>query len=76
MNREYLVIGGSAGVGLEIVRELSSRGDVVHAASRTQGGLADLPGVSWQPTTSPTARPSSPCRIASTASSTAPARSN
>jgi NAD(P)-dependent dehydrogenase (short-subunit alcohol dehydrogenase family) len=49
MNREYLVIGGSAGVGLEIVRELSSRGDVVHAASRTQGGLADLPGVSWQP---------------------------
>jgi 3-oxoacyl-[acyl-carrier protein] reductase len=49
MNRDYLVIGGSAGVGLEIVRELRSRGDVVHAASRTQGGLADLPGVSWQP---------------------------
>ena len=38
MKREYLVIGGSAGVGLEIVRELSSRGDVVHAASRTQSG--------------------------------------
>jgi 3-oxoacyl-[acyl-carrier protein] reductase len=49
MNRDYLVIGGSAGVGLEIVRELRSRGDVVHAASRTQGGLADFPGVSWQP---------------------------
>ncbi len=49
MKREYLVMGAAPGFGLEIVRELSSRGDVVHAASRTQGGLADLPGVSWQP---------------------------
>lgn len=48
MNREYLVIGGSSGVGLEIVRELLSRGDRVHAASRDRGGLAELPEVAWQ----------------------------
>ena len=48
MNQNVLVIGGSSGVGLEIVRLLSARGDHVTAASRTQGGIADLPGVSWQ----------------------------
>ena len=48
MNQNVLVIGGSSGVGLEIVRLLSARGDHVTAASRTQGRIADLPGVLWQ----------------------------
>lgn len=48
MNRRVLVIGGSSGVGREILRLLSFRGDEVTAASRTEGGIAGLPGVSWQ----------------------------
>lgn len=48
MNQRVLVIGGSSGVGREIVRRLSSRRDEVTAASRTEGGIAGLPGVSWQ----------------------------
>lgn len=49
MSRDILVIGGSAGVGLEIVRVLSARGDRVIAASRNRGALGELPEVAWQP---------------------------
>ena len=49
MSKQHLVIGGSSGVGLEVARELHSRGDSVHAASRSRGGLEQLPGVAWQP---------------------------
>lgn len=48
MERNLLVIGGSSGVGLEIVRELSSKGDHVFVASRGEGGLAGLTGVTCQ----------------------------
>lgn len=48
MERNLLVIGGSSGVGFEIVKQLSAHGDRVHAASRSEGDLAGLPGVSWQ----------------------------
>jgi NAD(P)-dependent dehydrogenase (short-subunit alcohol dehydrogenase family) len=48
MERNLLVIGGSSGVGLEIVRQLSSQGDHVFVASRGEGDLAGLPGVTWQ----------------------------
>ncbi len=48
MERNLLVIGGSSGVGLEIVMQLSAQGDRVYAASRTEGELAGLPGVTWQ----------------------------
>jgi len=49
MDRHFLVIGGSSGVGLEIVKLLSAQGDRVCAASRSEGDAAGLPGVSWQP---------------------------
>jgi 3-oxoacyl-[acyl-carrier protein] reductase len=45
MDRDILIIGGNSGIGLEIVRELIGRGDRVVVASRTEGGLADIPGV-------------------------------
>jgi len=48
MERNLLVIGGSSGVGLEIVRQLSLNGDHVFVASRGQGGLAGLTGVTCQ----------------------------
>lgn len=48
MERNLLVIGGSSGVGSEIVKQLSSQGDHVFVASRGEGDLAGLPGVSWQ----------------------------
>jgi 3-oxoacyl-[acyl-carrier protein] reductase len=48
MKPEYLVIGGSGGVGLEVCRELVGRGASVHAASRSRGGLEEIPEVSWQ----------------------------
>lgn len=48
MERNLLVIGGSSGVGLEIVKQLSAAGDRVYAASRSEGDLAGLSGVSWQ----------------------------
>lgn len=48
MERNLLVIGGSSGIGLEIVRHLSAQGDRVFAASRSEGDLAGLTGVSWQ----------------------------
>ena len=44
MDRDILVIGGSSGIGREIVRQLSSRGERVVAASRSGGG-EDLAGV-------------------------------
>ncbi len=44
MRRNFLVIGGSGGVGLELVRDLVSRGHGVHAASRSRGGLGSLEG--------------------------------
>lgn len=49
MDRHFLVIGGSSGVGLEIVKHLSAQGDRVCAASRSEGDAADFPGVAWQP---------------------------
>jgi 3-oxoacyl-[acyl-carrier protein] reductase len=48
MNRETLVIGGSSGIGLEIIRELSARGENVRAASRERGGLEDFPQIVHQ----------------------------
>lgn len=48
MERQTLIVGGSSGVGLAVAKDLLSRGSKVHAASRTLGGLADLPEVAWQ----------------------------
>ena len=43
--KNYVVIGGSHGIGLGIVESLAANGDSVTVVSRTPGGLADLPGV-------------------------------
>jgi len=48
MDRDFLIIGGNSGIGLEIVRDLVKRGDRVIAASRSEGGLADISGVARQ----------------------------
>jgi NAD(P)-dependent dehydrogenase (short-subunit alcohol dehydrogenase family) len=43
--KSYVVIGGSHGIGLAIVRRLVSRGTAVTVVSRTVGHLSDIPGV-------------------------------
>ena len=48
MKRNILVVGGSSGVGREIVRALSACGDHILAASRNEGDTTGLAGVSWQ----------------------------
>lgn len=44
----YLVIGGSSGTGLQVVKDLVNEGHSVWAASRTEGGLSGINGVQWQ----------------------------
>lgn len=41
----YLVVGGSSGIGLEIVNQLSGRSDNVTVLSRSRGQLANTDGV-------------------------------
>jgi len=41
----YLIVGGSSGIGLEIVNQLSGRGDHVTVISRSRGQLAQTEGV-------------------------------
>ena len=43
--QNILVIGGSSGIGLELVKMLNDRNATVFAASRNSGVLADLDGV-------------------------------
>ena len=43
--KNYVVIGGSHGIGLGIVERLASGGDNVAVVSRTAGGLSELPNV-------------------------------
>jgi NAD(P)-dependent dehydrogenase (short-subunit alcohol dehydrogenase family) len=45
--KNMLVIGGSSGIGLELVKILSSQKHAVYAGSRTPGALADLPDVNY-----------------------------
>jgi NAD(P)-dependent dehydrogenase (short-subunit alcohol dehydrogenase family) len=47
--RTYLVVGGSSGIGLEIVRRLTARGDAVIAVSRNAGLLSSLPNLTHIP---------------------------
>jgi NAD(P)-dependent dehydrogenase (short-subunit alcohol dehydrogenase family) len=48
MGRNILSIGGSSGVGLELVRHLTSQGDSVHVASRNVNEISAIPNVSVQ----------------------------
>ena len=45
MQKTYLLVGGSQGIGLELIKKLSEAGHRVIALSRTTGGLEALPGV-------------------------------
>lgn len=48
MERTTLVIGGNSGIGLEIVKLLSSLGEQVIVAGRSHDNIESLPGVSCQ----------------------------
>ncbi len=48
MNRVYLIVGGSSGVGLALTRLLTERGDHVIVASRHGDGVAEIDGATWQ----------------------------
>jgi 3-oxoacyl-[acyl-carrier protein] reductase len=48
MANEYLLVGGNSGVGLEIATQLAGEGNTVHAATRSDSELAQLPGVDCQ----------------------------
>jgi NAD(P)-dependent dehydrogenase (short-subunit alcohol dehydrogenase family) len=43
--RTYLIVGGSSGIGYEIVKALAERGDDVYVGSRTRGKLTGLDSV-------------------------------
>jgi 3-oxoacyl-[acyl-carrier protein] reductase len=47
VQKNYLIIGGSHGIGLELTRHLSSQGHRVVALSRTQGELDQIAGVEF-----------------------------
>ena len=45
--KNYLVVGGSSGIGLALVQELADRGESVFVGSRTNDKLAGLRGVRY-----------------------------
>lgn len=45
MNKRYLLIGGSYGIGFELAKSLSEAGNAVNVFSRTSGEVAGLAGV-------------------------------
>ncbi len=47
--KNYLIAGGSSGIGLELVKKLSAEGHQVIVVSRTGDSLAGLPGVAHLP---------------------------
>ncbi len=49
MSKTYLIVGGTAGIGLEITSRLSAANHRVYALSRGQHPAPDLPGVSHHP---------------------------
>ena len=44
--RNFLIVGGSHGIGNSIVRNLAKEGHQLHVISRTDGDLAEIPNVS------------------------------
>ena len=48
MSKYFLVVGGTSGIGLQLVRNLSSKGHQVSVVSRATHFPEDLPGVSHQ----------------------------
>ncbi|MBW2471826.1 MAG: SDR family NAD(P)-dependent oxidoreductase, partial [Deltaproteobacteria bacterium] len=47
--KKYLIVGGSAGIGLEIVKTLREKGNEVYVGSRTNDQLVELAGVHHLP---------------------------
>lgn len=47
--KNYLIAGGSSGIGLELVKKLSNESHQIIVTSRTSGGLEGLPGVTHLP---------------------------
>jgi NAD(P)-dependent dehydrogenase (short-subunit alcohol dehydrogenase family) len=43
--KNFLVVGGSSGIGLEIVKKLHEKGNGIYVGSRTNDQLTDLDGV-------------------------------
>ncbi len=46
MSKNYLVVGGTSGIGLEVVGQLCDDNTRVHILSRGEHGAVDLPGIS------------------------------
>lgn len=46
---DYVVIGGSSGIGRAIVNQLSKEGHTVFVCSRESKGVENEPGISWYP---------------------------
>ena len=47
--KNYLIVGGSSGIGLSISEKLSAQNHNVYVMSRTEGGLVSLPAVQHIP---------------------------
>ena len=47
--KNFLVIGGSSGIGLEIVKTLAQQGEKVVVGSRSNDALQDVPGITHLP---------------------------
>jgi len=47
-NKNYLIVGGSYGIGLEVVKLLSENGANVFVAARTDDQIPDFPNVDYQ----------------------------
>jgi hypothetical protein len=43
--KTFFIVGGSSGIGLEIVNQLHKMGHIIYVGSRTLGKLADVEGV-------------------------------
>jgi len=49
MNKQYVVVGGSSGIGFELTKQLSEEGNRVVVLSRNEGDLDSLSNVTHVP---------------------------
>ncbi len=48
-NKTFLIVGASSGIGLELTKRLSEKGNMVFAYSRTGESLKDMPNIHFKP---------------------------